>query len=110
MNLVAADRRHLRRDPKTGQDVKSAALQRLDRWLHKRATMPVGQLGYEPGGLATAGSLRPPDEQPWGMWSAPRSLRDVEPEILLQLRPGESTWDSAPPWDFAPRADQGTTP
>jgi hypothetical protein len=96
--------------PATGQGVRGAGLERLDRWLHKRATMPVGQLGYEPGGLATAGLLRPPDEQPWGMWSAPWSLRDVEPEILLQLRPGESTWDSAPPWEFAPRTGQGTTP
>ncbi|MBA8792842.1 hypothetical protein FHX74_000436 [Friedmanniella endophytica] len=107
LELLKARAELVSEDAGTGQDVRDASLGRLDRWLHKRATLPVGQLGYEPGGQASAGLLRPPDEQPWGTWSAPRSLRDVEPEILLQLRSADSTWDSAPPWDFTPRPGQG---
>ena len=31
------------------------------------------------------GLLREPDEGAWERWSAPMSLREVEPEIVLQL-------------------------
>lgn len=31
------------------------------------------------------------------------SLRDVEAEILLQLRRDDPTWAQAPGWDFTPR-------
>jgi hypothetical protein len=40
------------------------------------------------------------------------SLRDVEPEVLLQLRRDDASWQSAPAWDFspAPATNQGGTP
>ena len=53
---------------------------------------PTGQLGYEADAGAAAGLLREPDEVPWDHWSAPMSLRDVEPEVLLQLRRDDASW------------------
>ncbi len=85
-----------------GQEVKERAREQLDRWLHKRTTLPAGQLGYRADTRAAAGLLRQPDEAPWDRWSAPTSLRDVEPEVLLQLRREDPTWAGAPTWDFAP--------
>jgi hypothetical protein len=85
-----------------GEDVATRARDLLDRWLLKRSTLPTGQLGYEADAHAAAGLLRGPDEVPWDDWSAPWSLRDVEPEVLLQLRRDDPTWTSAPAWDFSP--------
>jgi hypothetical protein len=85
-----------------GQEVADRAREQLDRWLHKRTTLPAGQLGYRADSRAAAGLLRPPDEVPWDSWSAPMSLRDVEPEVLLQLRRDDPSWQAAPAWDFTP--------
>lgn len=83
-----------------GQEVVERARHQLDRWLHRRTTLPTGQLGYRADARAAAGLLREPDEVPWDDWSAPMSLRDVEPEVLLQLRRDDPSWQSAPGWDF----------
>lgn len=83
-----------------GTEVAGRAQWLLDRWQHKRATLPAGQLGYQADTKAAAGLLRDPDEQPWDHWSAPLSLRDVEPDVLLQLRRDDPSWASAPSWDF----------
>jgi hypothetical protein len=83
-----------------GVDVAERAQEQLDRWLHKRATLPAGQLGYEASAQAAAGLLRPPEDLPWDRWSAPMSLRDVEPEVLLQLRRQDSSASTAPRWEF----------
>jgi hypothetical protein len=95
-----------------GQEVAERARRQLDRWLHRRTTLPAGQLGYRADARAAAGLLREPDEVPWDSWSAPMSLRDVEPEVLLQLRRDDASWQSAPAWDFspAPATNQGGTP
>ena len=85
-----------------GQAVADRARLQLDRWLHRRSILPVGQLGYQADTRAAAGLLRDPDDPPWDDWSAPRSLRDVEPEVLLQLRPDDPSWPNAPAWDFTP--------
>jgi hypothetical protein len=90
-----------------GQAVGDRAQKQIDTWLHRRSTLPVGQLGYEASTTAAAGLLREPDDPPWNDWSAPRSLRDVEPEVLLQLRREDASWTAAPAWDFAP-ADGGS--
>ena len=74
----------------------------IHRWLRKRTTLPTGQLGYRTDPKVAAGLLREPDEIPWKRWSAPLSLRDVEPEILLQLRAGDPSTETAPAWNFAP--------
>jgi hypothetical protein len=85
-----------------GEAVSDRARRQLDRWLHKRTTLPVGQLGYQADPRAAAGLLRKPEDVPWDRWSAPMSLRDVEPEVLLQLRRDDVTWALAPAWDFSP--------
>jgi len=87
-----------------GQEVAERAQAQLDNWLNKRTKLPVGQLGYQAGPKAAAGLLRKPDEVPWDQWSAPMSLRDVEPEVLLQLRRDDAMWESAPAWDFTAAA------
>lgn len=94
-----------------GQEVEDRARQQIDLWLHKRATLPAGQLGYRADARAAAGLLRAPDEVPWDRWSAPMSLRDVEPEVLLQLRRDDPSWQAAPSWDFTPTnlGGRGTT-
>jgi hypothetical protein len=84
------------------EEVSGRARRQLDRWLHKRTTLPVGQLGYQADPRAAAGLLRKPEDVPWDRWSAPMSLRDVEPDVLLQLRRDDPTWASAPAWDFSP--------
>jgi hypothetical protein len=83
-----------------GVDVAERAQAQLDRWLHKRATLPAGQLGYEANAQAAAGLLRRPEDLPWDRWSAPMSLRDVEPEVLLQLRRQDASTSNAPRWEF----------
>ena len=88
-----------------GQIVRDRAQTQIDTWLHRRSTLPVGQLGYEASNTAAAGLLREPDDPPWDDWSAPRSLRDVEPEVLLQLRRDDPSWTTAPAWDFTPTGD-----
>ena len=85
-----------------GDDVAKRAQLQLDRWQKKRKLLPIGQLGYEASTQAAAGLLRSPDEEPWDDWSAPMSLRDVEPEVLLQLRRDDTSWSSQPAWDFSP--------
>lgn len=91
----------------TGMVVAHRAQQQIDRWLLKRTRLPVGQLGYEASTTAASGLLRDPDDPPWDEWSAPRSLRDVEPEVLLQLRRDDPSWITAPAWDFSPSSDRG---
>jgi len=83
-----------------GVEVAQRAQTQLDRWLLRRTTLPTGQLGYEADTQAAAGLLRRPEDLPWDRWSAPMSLRDVEPEVLLQLRRDDPSWISAPSWDF----------
>ncbi|HVA05215.1 MAG TPA: hypothetical protein VNG12_00575, partial [Acidimicrobiales bacterium] len=83
-----------------GIEVAERAQEQLDRWLHRRTTLPTGQLGYQADAQAAAGLLRRPEDLPWDRWSAPMSLRDVEPEVLLQLRRDDPSWSSAPSWEF----------
>ena len=85
-----------------GAEVADRAQIQIDRWQHKRATLPAGQLGYQADTKAAAGLLRDPEDLPWSEWSAPMSLRDVEPEVLLQLRRDDPSWMSQPAWQFGP--------
>ncbi len=81
---------------------------RLDSWHGLRKTVATGRLGYQEAADVT-GLLRDPDAGPWGLWSVPNSLREVEAEITLQLdRPDRSLAD-APSWSYerAPGAGGG---
>jgi len=83
--------------------------QLLDLWVAKRASLPAGRLGYEADAAeAAAGLLQRPDDEAWRQWSAPLSLRDVELEVLLQLRSEDNSAASAPAWDFS-TSPAGTT-
>ncbi|WP_433223415.1 DISARM system helicase DrmA [Microtetraspora malaysiensis] len=79
--------------------VRRQARHRLDRWEHKRRRLPTGQLGYEEGADVT-GLLRKPDEGSWELWSAPMSLREVEPEVLLQLDWNDRSLPDAADWSY----------
>ncbi|MFF3337881.1 DISARM system helicase DrmA [Streptomyces flavidovirens] len=79
--------------------VRQAARYRLDRWIHKRNVLPSGRLGYEEA-ADVSGLLRSPDEEGWDLWSAPMSLREVEPEIVLQLDRRDRSLDSPPAWTY----------
>ncbi len=78
---------------------------RLDDWGMRRRAVTTGRLGYEVGADVT-GLLRDPDAGSWGLWSAPRSLREVEPQISLQLDRNDRSLGEAPGWDYdrPPRA------
>jgi hypothetical protein len=90
-----------------GTEVADRAQTQLDRWLLKRTTLPSGQLGYQADTKAAAGLLRKPEDVPWDQWSAPMSLRDVEPDVLLQLRRDDPSWTAAPGWDFGSDSPRG---
>lgn len=91
-----------------GVEVAARARAQLDAWVKKRSTLPLGRLGYKADVKAAAGLLREPDEIPWDEWSAPLSLRDVEPEVLLQLRSDDTSTQSAPGWDFPAAPSRST--
>jgi len=55
------------------------------------------------------GLIRKPDDGPWDLWSAPMSLREVEPEVLLQLDAADRSLPEAPTWDYD-RATTGGNP
>lgn len=92
-----------------GIEVRKKAQWLLDQWQRKRTTLPAGQLGYQACVQAAAGLLRGPDKQPWDHWSAPMSLREVENDVLLQLRPDDPSWTNAPAWDFGEAGPDGAS-
>jgi len=72
--------------------VSGALRKRLDSWSGRRAAVKTGRLGYEAGTEIT-GLLHSPDDGTWTLWSAPWSLREVEPEVVLQL--DQADWNLA---------------
>ncbi len=46
------------------------------------------------------GLLRDPDAGGWDLWSAPLSLREVEPEIILQLDRDDRSLPEARAWSY----------
>ena len=72
---------------------------RLDQWQHVRARLPTGVLGYEKGPDVT-GLLKKADDGPWERWTVPMSLREVEPEVLLQLDKRDPSTDDDPVWTY----------
>ncbi|QKW39929.1 helicase [Actinomadura sp. NAK00032] len=86
-------------DNDTAAVTVAQAQHRLDRWQLRRKKLPTGSLGYREAADVT-GLLRKPDEGTWDLWSAPMSLREVEPEILLQLDWTDRSLMDAPGWDY----------
>jgi len=86
-------------DQEQADQVRSALRHRLDSWQGHRRGVTTGRLGYEVGTDVT-GLLQDPDEGTWDLWSAPRSLREVEAEIVLQLDRLDRSLADAPAWSY----------
>ncbi|MGH3221077.1 MAG: DISARM system helicase DrmA [Streptosporangiaceae bacterium] len=87
--------------------VGSELQHRLDAWRGRRQALQTGLLGYEVGTDVT-GLLRDPDAGSWDLWSAPMSLREVEPEIILQLDRDDRSLPEAPAWTYDRTAGGGS--
>ena len=87
-------------DAPWGEEVRRMARHRLESWSARRRTLATGRLGYQDADGIT-GLLIDPDRRPWDTWSAPMSLREVEPEVLLQLDGQDRSLESAPEWTYA---------
>ena len=88
-------------DAGQAEAVRSGLQNRLDSWSGKRTAVKTGRLGYEEAADVT-GLLRSPEEGIWDLWSAPRSLREVEPEVVLQLDYEDRSVHDAPAWEYVP--------
>lgn len=84
--------------------VRQMAKNRMDHWGQRRRSLPTGRLGYVDDRDVT-GLLRDPDTGGWDEWSAPRSLREVEPQVLLQLDGQDRSLDDAPQWTYVDGED-----
>lgn len=51
--------------------------------------------------------LAAPDTDPWQVFTAPTSMREVESEILLQLQRADPSIDTAPEWSYLTPNDDG---
>jgi hypothetical protein len=80
--------------------VRGGLQKRLDSWSGHRAAVKTGRLGYEEAADVT-GLLQAPEEGTWSLWSAPRSLREVEPEVVLQLDFDDRAVPDAPAWEYS---------
>ena len=76
------------------------ARRRLEEWERQRQALQTGRLGYEEA-ADVSGLLVKPDQGPWETWSVPMSLREVEPEVLLQLEARDRGVGEAPAWEYA---------
>jgi hypothetical protein len=86
------------------QDIKI----RADAWLHQKGQ--TGEvLGYrQKQDGKTVGLLHQPSEGPWGLWTCPTSLREVEPGVNLLLT--DFVADDGVPFEFPDsKEDDATT-
>lgn len=84
-------------------EARGATQQRLDSWAAERSRVRSGVLGYDVK-TDVENLLHKPDEEDWRIWTAPMSLREVEPEVLLQLRLNRA--DDEPEWTYASGSGQ----
>jgi hypothetical protein len=85
-----------------GADVRSRAASRIADWSAE-AAKPDRTLGYrEPRKKddVTVALLHSPGKQPWGTFTVPVSMREVEPDVGLVL--GKGGDESLPAWQFTP--------
>ncbi len=86
-------------DPAAASTIRDQARGRLEWWSERRRSLASGVLGYKMGNDVT-GLLKNPQAADWDTWTAPMSLREVEPEVLLQLARTDPSVDDAPPWHY----------
>jgi len=99
LDLFSARADRVTHDAAQSQAVRDLVQNRLDSWHHQRTHLQTGQLGYQQAADVT-GLLHKPDESSWDTWTAPMSLREVEPDVLLQLDKRDLSIDSAPGWTY----------
>jgi hypothetical protein len=88
-----------------GVRVRQELSAKLDAWGHE-ASVPNRKLGYRKPRKkddVTVPLLRSPGTGPWGPFTVPTSMREVEPGVGLVL--GGSGRDALPAWRFARPAD-----
>jgi hypothetical protein len=97
------------------QAVRQQLQHRLDSWHGVRRSVATGRLGYKEAADVT-GLLRDPGAGSWTLWSVPNSLREVEPEVTLQLDRPDRSLEDAPSWSYermlagGPTAGRGQAP
>ena len=99
IDLVESRAARVTGDVAAGIAAREALQRRIDRWQLRRAQLQTGRLGYKTG-QDLDGLLREPTAGPWDLWSAPMSLREVEPEIVLQLDQRDLSVEGAPDWAY----------
>lgn len=85
-----------------GQFVRQSVAARLDDW-GAEALVPERKLGYRTpyrGDGVTVGLLEGPGTGPWGPFTVPTSMREVEPGVGLVFEAGRT--ESLPDWSFKP--------
>jgi hypothetical protein len=105
LSLISERAARVTHDTAHAESVRKQVQHRLDRWSHRRATLPSGRLGYQEA-ADVAGLLSAPGEGSWELWTAPRSMREVENEVLLQLHAADPSIVDEPEWTYA--AEEGT--
>lgn len=92
-------------DVRAVDDVRRRLVYRLELWAQRRDRVQSGVLGYETAPDVT-GLLHPPEEGGWDHYTIPRSMREVEPEVLLQLQQEERSLETAPTWQYRSEVPQ----
>jgi hypothetical protein len=99
IEAIAARAERVTHDTSAGEQVRQMSRHRLDRWAQRRQNLPTGRLGYADE-AGVAGLLRSPNDGAWDLWSAPLSLREVEPQVLLQMDGFDASLDNPPEWIY----------
>lgn len=100
LDAVQARAERVTRDTRAADHARRETQHRLDRWAARRRRLQATTLGYQTD-AGIDGLLHEPDSGPWDLWSAPRSLREVEPQVVLQLAAVDRSLDEAPAWAYS---------
>ena len=82
-------------------DIRASAQTRLDAWAAKQKR-PGAKLVYREEKGNAISLLEMPTGFDWQLWSAPMSMRDVEPSVNLVIRDEGRSADAEPAWYPAP--------
>jgi hypothetical protein len=99
IDAVVARAEHVLSDVPAGEEVRQRLVHRLELWAARRDQVRTGTLGYETAADVT-GLLHAPEEGDWDPYTVPRSMREVEPEVLLQLQQHDRSLETAPAWQY----------
>ena len=88
-------------DADMAEDLRRRSRERLDDWDRRRRGLESGTLAYtaDSGGRSPLLETRPGR---WERWSAPWSLREVEPEVNLLIDVTADEVRARPAWAFPP--------